>query len=232
MVKSSVEHMIKFFNILGLGDQAALLDEQGFTFELKFYQLIASFNGEFIRDTLLSYSTINIVNGKVGGEDLDKARYEVMKFLSELPTLKVAVKVAASTPVKVSEPDVPLPKVINIDNPVSLSDASVIGQAVNGTSSQYRVAALAPEAALAVNFGLNKMSLRVEPRGTNTLPNGILMAIETLGLTEKSENGKVYWSLHMSITGIPRQRVLGAMLYDLSVFPQRVADMKELQYDL
>lgn len=125
-------------------------------------------------------------------------------------------------------------KPASLDKPIPLREAKHLRQAVHGTSagSTYRVAALSPEYALAIKFEPNSMSLRIELREDamgNPIPTNVEAAAKAMGFQNKSGSGHPYASLHMQHTGIPRERVLGAVMFDLGkVFTDRVGSLAEL----
>jgi hypothetical protein len=96
-----------------------------------------------------------------------------------------------------------------------LADATAIGQRVRGTSpdSVYIVTAVSPTVRLAMRTKNGQLSVRAE--GTPT--NGEITSMKKFGLTEGSSSEGSYWSMHMSLGGVPVARVIGAVLMGLGI---------------
>ncbi len=111
----------------------------------------------------------------------------------------------------------------DLEKPIKLSSATALGQAVTGTSvnSIYRLIAYNSRVKIAVRMNGSQLSLRVEG---NPDPS-------ELGLIKTScmiWHGS-YGSMHLQLSGAPRDRVIGAYLYGLGVrFDHIIAPGEEI----
>lgn len=154
------------------------------------------------------------------GMDLAKAEKMITAAIQTMPIkpvnpdtikiLKEMVKGAANNPANkpANKPALNLP-------PVPLKDAVAIGQRVKGTSagSVYTVTALSETVRLAMRYKDDQLSVRAEGN-----PNPFeVKKMEEFGLSKGNGNNGTYWSMHMSLAGVPVQRVIGAVLMGLGI---------------
>jgi len=115
---------------------------------------------------------------------------------------------------------------------VKLRDATTIGQAVRGTSSDsvYRVIATNKVVKLAARLHSgSKISLRAEFVTPNSLSNNVTSAsLKAMGMSPK-DNGS-YYSVHMDCENVPPARVVGAVLFGFGIdFDAQIKSLKEIQ---